>query len=104
MAMEKQTVVAALRDASTHILALSDENSTLRSEKEELLNKVASLESNTNDDEINGSPVHNFLGKEAADTGSNQYIGFGSVGNPDMGEPATATEKMDMILSGEYIG
>jgi hypothetical protein len=104
MAIKKTTVVAALRDASTQILALSDENSILRSEKEELLSKVASLESSIDDRKVGSPLVHDFLGKEAADTGSNQYLGFGSVGNPETGAPITATEKMDMILNGEYIG
>lgn len=104
MAIEKDKVVAALRDASVEIATLSNDNTALRSENDELLKKVASLELETKDDKVGSKDVHNFLGKEASDAGGNQYIGFGSVGNPDTGEPASATEQMDMILSGEYLG
>ena len=97
MAIEKQEVAAALRDASTQISALTDQNANLESEKVELLSKIASLELRAEDNNSDD------LSKQASQSDGNQYLGFGMAEQIPGDIALSADEKMSAILSGEYL-
>ena len=98
MAISRERVVAALRDASKEIDTLTTNNNALVSENSELLKKIASLEEGGSSD----NKVFDFLDKEAS-YGEAQYLGFGKAAGPEHGSSLTIEERMDSILSGDSI-
>ncbi len=98
--VKKETVALKLREAATEIQSLTDKVANLESEKAELLQKIASLESTENHDEASA------LQKQADDSFIDRGVArFGSASDegaiPVFGSDLTPEQRMDMILAGE---
>ena len=100
--LSRQQVADRVREAAAALQELTQENAALKAQKDELLQKVASLEEAINSKKEEETPP--ALQKEA-DEGFHfrSGNGFGSSADdiPGMGSDLTPEQRLDMILNGE---
>lgn len=102
MAVNRKEIAAALRDASTKINALSEMVHSLQNENKQLHEKLAGYSKDSNFKEKDDFFKSSF-DKEASHNENIQYLGFGTIGEPEGAVSLSIEDRMNMILNGEYV-